>query len=91
MIKQEPNMSIQLRKNVQNWNNRTLQDNKNQISGPNSGNKLSYTVKLCYFCGNKFTQSIRKEVQQRGQLITAVRKWAILRNALIARSLRSER
>ena len=90
-IKQEPNMSIQLRKNGQNWNNRTLQDNKSRISGPNSVDKLSYTVRVCYFCGIKFTQSIRKEVQQRGQLITAVRKRAILRNALIPRSLRSER
>ena len=67
-IKQDPNMSIQLRNNIQNRTNRALQDNKNRVSGPSSGNKMLYTVRLCYTCGNKFTQSVRKDVQQRGNL-----------------------
>ena len=43
-FKQDPNMSIQLRNNVQNWINIALQNNKNRISGTSSGNKMSYTV-----------------------------------------------
>ena len=63
-VKQEPLMSIQSKKNVQNRMNRAL--GKRNFKPKNQQDQTNTQSKPCYFCGRRFTPEHKSKCQARG-------------------------